>query len=65
MVEAAQAGKSVARVYAGDPAMYVAILEQISLLGIGCEIVPGVSSVFAAAAVYGARAEATVILTRA
>ncbi|WP_151735523.1 precorrin-4 C(11)-methyltransferase [Paenibacillus tengchongensis] len=73
MAEAVQAGRSVARVHTGDPAMYGAILEQISLLkllGIGCEIVPGVSSVFAAAAAVGAELTVpeltqTVILTRA
>ncbi|WP_150275212.1 precorrin-4 C(11)-methyltransferase [Paenibacillus tepidiphilus] len=73
MAEAVQGGRSVARVHTGDPAMYGAILEQIALLkllGIGCEIVPGVSSVFAAAAVLGAELTVpeltqTVILTRA
>lgn len=48
MAEAVQAGKSVARVHTGDPSMYGAILEQMSLLklcGVGYEIVPGVSSV--------------------
>lgn len=50
--ETVQAGKSVARLYTGDPAMYRVIQEQSSLLmllGISCEIVPSVSSVFAAA----------------
>ncbi|NMD69686.1 precorrin-4 C(11)-methyltransferase [Bacillus sp. DNRA2] len=73
MVERIRAGKKVVRVHTGDPAMYGAIMEQISLLkkaGIAVEIVPGVSSVFAAAA--AAQAELTipdltqtVILTRA
>ncbi|WP_129691641.1 precorrin-4 C(11)-methyltransferase [Gottfriedia acidiceleris] len=66
-------GKKVVRVHTGDPAVYGAIMEQIVLLkkrGIEIEIVPGVSSVFAAAA--AAQAELTipdltqtVILTRA
>lgn len=45
-------GKMVVRVQSGDPAIYGAINEQISELqkhGIDVEIVPGVSSVFAAA----------------
>ncbi|AIQ12242.1 precorrin-4 C(11)-methyltransferase [Paenibacillus durus] len=73
MSEAVLTGKSVARVHTGDPAVYGAILEQMVLLkqrGIDYEIVPGVSSVFAAAAVLGAELTVpdltqTVILTRA
>ena len=57
----------------GDPSVYGAILEQMVLLrqeGIDYVIVPGVSSVFAAAAVLGAELTVpdltqTVILTRA
>jgi precorrin-4/cobalt-precorrin-4 C11-methyltransferase len=72
MVEAVRAGKSVARVHTGDPAVYGAIFEQIAMLreqGIEVEIIPGVSSVFAAAAVVGAELTVpdltqTVILTR-
>ncbi|WP_078553019.1 precorrin-4 C(11)-methyltransferase [Bacillus alkalicellulosilyticus] len=66
-------GKSVARVHTGDPAVYGAIYEQMKILkarGIEYEIIPGVSSVFAAAA--AAQVELTipeltqtVILTRA
>ncbi|WP_147533609.1 precorrin-4 C(11)-methyltransferase [Bacillus marasmi] len=73
MVERLRAGKKVVRVHTGDPAMYGAIMEQISLLkkaGVAVEIIPGVSSVFASAA--AAQAELTipdltqtVILTRA
>jgi precorrin-4/cobalt-precorrin-4 C11-methyltransferase len=73
MVERIRQGKKVVRVHTGDPAVYGAIMEQMVLLkkeGIGVEIVPGVSSVFAAAA--AAEAELTipdltqtVILTRA
>ncbi|GIM47380.1 cobalt-precorrin-4 C(11)-methyltransferase [Collibacillus ludicampi] len=66
-------GKVVARVHTGDPAVYGAILEQMVLLkreGIPFEIVPGVSSVFAAAAALEAELTVpeltqTVILTRA
>lgn len=72
MVKAVREGKSVARVHTGDPAVYGAIFEQIAMLqeqGIEVEIVPGVSSVFAAAAVVGAELTIpdltqTVILTR-
>lgn len=73
MVQAVRAGKSVARVHTGDPSMYGAVLEQFVLLKqneISYEIIPGVSSVFAAAAVLGAELTVpdltqTVILTRA
>jgi precorrin-4/cobalt-precorrin-4 C11-methyltransferase len=66
-------GKKVVRVHTGDPAVYGAIMEQITLLrneGIEVEIVPGVSSVFASAAALGAELTIpdltqTVILTRA
>lgn len=73
MVDRMHAGLKVVRVHTGDPAVYGAIMEQMTLLkkaGIEVEIVPGVSSVFAAAA--AAQAELTipdltqtVILTRA
>jgi precorrin-4 C11-methyltransferase len=46
-------GKTVARIHTGDPAIYGAIQEQISFLEkkkISYEVIPGVSSVFAAAA---------------
>jgi precorrin-4/cobalt-precorrin-4 C11-methyltransferase len=73
MANAVHAGKSVGRVHTGDPAVYGAILEQLVLLkkqGVAYEIVPGVSSVFASAAVLGAELTVpdltqTVILTRA
>ncbi len=72
MARAVKAGKKVLRLHTGDPAMYGAISEQINALagrGIGCEIIPGVSSVFAAAARIGAEltlpeVSQTVILTR-
>ncbi|SEN12447.1 precorrin-4 C(11)-methyltransferase [Lihuaxuella thermophila] len=73
MVAHVRQGKSVARIHTGDPAVYGAIFEQMALLkreNIGVEVIPGVSSVFAAAAVLGAELTVpeltqTVILTRA
>src|SRR5208337_5161129 len=53
MVQHAQAHKNVVRLHSGDPSLYGAIVEQIGKLesrGIETEIVPGVSSLFAAAA---------------
>jgi precorrin-4/cobalt-precorrin-4 C11-methyltransferase len=47
---------AVARVHSGDPSLYGAVMEQIELceeLGISWEIVPGVSSLGAAAAAIG------------
>lgn len=72
LVEGAREGKVVARVHTGDPSIYGAVLEQIVILnreGIPYEIVPGVSSVFGAAAALGAELTVpelaqTVILTR-
>lgn len=49
----ANAGKTVVRLHSGDPSLFGAIVEQIAELkkrGIAAEIVPGVSSLFAAAA---------------
>ena len=46
-------GKTVVRLHSGDPSLYGAIIEQIDSLkkrGIDVEIVPGVTSLFAAAA---------------
>jgi precorrin-4/cobalt-precorrin-4 C11-methyltransferase len=46
-------GRVVARVHTGDPSLYGAIAEQMAELdkaGVGYEIIPGVSSAFAAAA---------------
>ena len=73
IVERVNDGKVVARVHTGDPAMYGAIMEQMALLkqhDITCEIIPGVSSVFASAAAVGAELTIpdltqTLILTRA
>lgn len=49
-------GKSVVRLHSGDPALYSAISEQIERLrelGIDYDVVPGVSSAMAGAAVLG------------
>ncbi|RIV28112.1 precorrin-4 C(11)-methyltransferase [Alicyclobacillaceae bacterium I2511] len=72
MTDQVRAGHSVVRLHTGDPAVFGAILEQLGALaraGVAVEIVPGVSSVFAAAAVLGAELTVpeltqTVILTR-
>ena len=51
--EHVRAGEVVVRLHSGDPALYGAIVEQMAELerrGIEAEIVPGVSSLFAAAA---------------
>ncbi|MCX5894391.1 MAG: precorrin-4 C(11)-methyltransferase [Proteobacteria bacterium] len=53
LVKAARQGKTVARVHTGDPSVYGAIAEQIAVLKkekIPHEVIPGVSSAFAAAA---------------
>lgn len=53
MIRAWNDGKHVVRLHTGDPAMYGAVGEQFRALethGIPYEVVPGVSSVFAAAA---------------
>ncbi|MDD1696380.1 MAG: precorrin-4 C(11)-methyltransferase, partial [Methanoregula sp.] len=52
----AKTGKNVVRLHSGDPSLYGAIVEQIDELerrGVSVEIVPGVSSLFAAAAALG------------
>ena len=72
MIEAAKAGKLVARVQSGDPAVYGAMHEQMVLLDVAdvpYAVVPGVSAVFAAAAALNAELTVpevaqTVILTR-
>ncbi len=51
--DAAEQGKLVARLQSGDPSIYGAIQEQMAALeerGIKYEVIPGVSSLFAAAA---------------
>lgn len=73
MADRVKQGKMVVRVHTGDPAVFGAIMEQVALLkkeGIGYEVVPGVSSVFASAAAIGAELTVpeltqTLILTRA
>lgn len=72
MLPAAQAGKTVVRLHSGDPSIYGAIREQLTILekhGINYEIIPGVSSFTAAAASLGREytlpgVSQTVILTR-
>jgi len=72
MVTAANQGKTIARVHTGDPSIFGAVLEQAVALrkaGVDYEIVPGVSSMFAAAAMLGAELTVpdlaqTVIVTR-
>ncbi len=67
-----RAGRRVVRLHTGDPAIYGAVAEQYRELdarGIPYEVVPGVSSVFAAAAALKAEltmpgVSQTVILTR-
>ncbi len=56
MLEAINQGKDVARVHTGDPALYGTIREQAHLLqkdGVEYEVIPGVSTAFAAAAAAG------------
>ncbi|WP_394578493.1 precorrin-4 C(11)-methyltransferase [Cytobacillus firmus] len=73
IVKRVQEGKTVVRLHTGDPAMYGATMEQVALLkqhDISCEVVPGVSSVFASAAAVGVELTIpdltqTLILTRA
>jgi precorrin-4 C11-methyltransferase/precorrin-2 C(20)-methyltransferase len=72
MIEAARLNQLVVRLHSGDPALYGAVSEQMALLrAAGCpyEVVPGVSSVFAAAAALGVEltepgGAQTVVLTR-
>lgn len=72
MVDAVSHGKMVIRIHSGDPSVYGAVREQMDMLearGISFEVVPGVSSMGAAAA--GLKKEytlpgvsQTIILTR-
>jgi precorrin-4/cobalt-precorrin-4 C11-methyltransferase len=53
IVSAVNQGKVVARLQSGDPSIYGAVQEQMAALdakGIAYEVIPGVSSLFAAAA---------------
>ena len=73
MVDAARAGRIVARVHSGDPSIFGAIREQMERLvaaSVSYTVVPGVSSLFAAAAALGVEFTApgviqTVIIGRA
>ena len=73
ILQAVRQGKTVARIQSGDPAIYGAILEQMRILErehIEYEIIPGVSSAFAAAALLKVEltvpdVSQTVIMTRA
>jgi precorrin-4/cobalt-precorrin-4 C11-methyltransferase len=56
MENAIRSGKKVVRLHSGDPSLYGAIVEQMDELekrGIPVGIIPGVSSLFAAAAALG------------
>ncbi|QXE90497.1 precorrin-4 C(11)-methyltransferase [Geomonas subterranea] len=53
LAEGVLAGERVVRLHTGDPSIYGAIqeqMEELDRLGIGYEVVPGVTSAFAAAA---------------
>ncbi len=53
MLDGVTAGKRVVRLHTGDPSIYGAIQEQMAALdrlGVGYQVVPGVTSAFAAAA---------------
>jgi len=71
-VKAVKSRKNVVRLHTGDPSMYGAIQEQIkplNALGIEVQVIPGVSSVFAAAAALNLEytlpdVSQTLILTR-
>lgn len=73
MRQAVEDGKSVARLHTGDPSIYGAIGEQMAeldKLGIEYEIIPGVTALFASAAVLKAELtlpeiSQTVIISRA
>jgi cobalt-precorrin 5A hydrolase/precorrin-3B C17-methyltransferase len=72
LVDACRADRKALRLHTGDPSVYGAIAEQIVELdraGVGFDVIPGVSAVFAAAATLGCEltlpgSSQTVILTR-
>jgi precorrin-4/cobalt-precorrin-4 C11-methyltransferase len=72
MADRVKQGKTVVRLHSGDPALFGSIVEQVAELkkhGIDICIVPGVSSVFAAAAALGTEftprgVSETLIITR-
>lgn len=56
METACRAGKRVVRLHTGDPSLYGAIFEQMAQLkrrGIACQVIPGVTAAFSAAAAMG------------
>ena len=73
MVSAVRQGKRVVRLHTGDPSIFGAVDEQMSALaaaGVWYEVIPGVSSAFAAAAALGIEftlpeITQTLVLTRA
>jgi precorrin-4/cobalt-precorrin-4 C11-methyltransferase len=73
MLAGHQTGKRVVRVHSGDPSLYGAIQEQLEVLerdAVPCEVIPGVTAAFAAAAALAQEltlpeVTQTVILTRA
>ena len=72
MADQARAGKTVVRLHSGDPSLFGAIVEQMDFLreeGIECVVIPGVSSMFGAAAALSTQltlggVSDTVIVTR-
>jgi len=73
MIAGHRSGQRVVRVHSGDPALFGAIQEQLEVLereDVPCEVIPGVSAAFAAAAALAQEltlpeVTQTVILTRA
>ncbi len=73
MIEASRAGRLVARVHSGDPSVYGAIREQMVALSaarVRYAVVPGVTSLFGAAAALGVEltvpeVSQTIIISRA
>ena len=72
MIGAARAGRSVVRLKSGDPLLFGRAAEEMQALaaaGVPCEVVPGVSAAFAAAAAAGVsltdrtRASAVILAT--
>jgi len=72
MVDQARAGKTVVRLHSGDPSLFGAIVEQMERLceeRVEYEVIPGVSSMFGAAAALSTQltlggVSDTVIVTR-
>ncbi len=73
LIESYRAGKRVVRVHSGDTSLFTAMQEQMEILeqeGIPCQVIPGVTAAFAAAAALAQEltlpeVTQTVILTRA